>query len=95
MAHFNKLFLAIDLPTFTASLSLFALITSIVITFVAPSASFINNEAKSDIKSCNCFSKFSLSGFIPLAPEDIKITVSLVEVQPSESIRLRVLSVAD
>ena len=52
-------------------------------------------ELTINIPTLYYFLKSSLSGLISLAPEDIKITVSLVEVQPSESIRFRVLSVAD
>ena len=88
MAHFKRLFRAHARATSTASLSDAAPVTVIATVFVEPSASPINWAAKDPHTSIKADSSSASVMLTSDAPLPIRRTVSLVDVQPSESILL-------
>ena len=93
MAAFNKLLRAQARPTSTASFSVAAFTTLIATVLVEPSASASNWSANEPHTFIRMASKSESETLTPLAPDAMKSTVSFVDVQPSESIRLYVRSV--
>ena len=94
-AHLSRLFRATLRPTVTASSSLAAPTTSMVTYLEAPSALRCSWRARSAQTSVSVLVKSRLSGLTPDAPLAISSTVSLVDMQPSESSRSKVTAVAD
>ena len=91
-AHLRRLFLAHALPTSTASLSLLAFIVVIEMIFECPSASAISCFERLAPTANSACSSCSFDTSTPEAADERKRTVSLVDVHPSESIRLKVFS---
>ena len=95
MAHLTRLLRATARPTVTASCSLTAPMTSMVIIFCAPSASSWSWRARSAHTSVSVTVNSPRSGRTPVAPLAISSTVSLVDMQPSVSSRSKVSATAD
>ena len=93
-AVLTRLLRATVRPTSTASSSLAAPTTSIATSFVAPSASARSCWARSWQAAVTAAVSSSAVGSIPDAPLASSSTVSLVDMQPSESIRSNVIRVA-
>ncbi|KIX78260.1 hypothetical protein SF23_07620 [Streptomyces sp. MBRL 10] len=94
MAHLSRLLRAMERPTSTASSSLSAPITSMRMSLLAPSASPISWRARSPQTLCTASANSSYAGTRPDAPDASSSTVSLVDMQPSESTRSKVVRVA-
>ncbi|CCH71807.1 hypothetical protein BN11_110027 [Nostocoides australiense Ben110] len=94
MAHLKRLLRAIARPTSRASDSVAAESISMRMSCAAPSASRISCSARSAHTSVNAASRSAGATGTADAPEASAITVSLVDIQPSESIRSKVLAVA-
>jgi hypothetical protein len=90
----NRLLRATLRPTSTASSSVAALSTVIAISWSAPSASRSSCIARSTQARVSASVKSGSDGVIPLAPLAITVTVSLVDMQPSESSRSKLTRVA-
>ena len=86
-AALNRLLRATLRPTSTASSSLAAFRTVIAISWSAPSASRSSCIARSVQAWVSASVKSGSDGVIPLAPLAMTVTVSLVDMQPSESSR--------
>ena len=86
-AHLKRLLRAIARPTCTASSSEAACSTWMAIVWAAPSASTSSCKARSWQVSSSAAWKSRGVGRTPDAPLLITITVSLVDIQPSLSIR--------
>ncbi len=84
-----------DRPTSTASPSVSAPTTSMRMSLLAPSASPISWRARSSQTVRTASAKASYAGTWPEAPEASSSTVSLVDMQPSESTRSKVVRVAE
>ncbi len=95
MAHLTRLLRATARPTVTASFSLAAPMTSMVIIFCAPSASSWSWRARSAHTSVSVTVNSPTSGRTPVAPLASSSTVSLVDMQPSVSSRSKVPATAD
>src|ERR1035437_930930 len=67
---------------------------SIAMSWLAPSASAMSCRARSAQTEVTATPSSVAEGVMPDAPDDISRTVSLVDMQPSESIRSKVISVA-
>ena len=93
-AHLNRLLRAIARATSRASGTLAAERISISMSCSAPSASATNCRARSAHTAVTAAISSAAEGAIPDAPDDISKTMSLVDMQPSESIRSKVISVA-
>ncbi len=94
MAHLRRLLRATERPTSTASSSLAAPTTSMRISLLAPSASPMSCRARSAQTSWTASANSAYSGETSQAPEASSSTVSLVDMQPSESTRSKVERVA-
>ena len=93
-AHLNRLLLATARPTSTASSSLAAPRTVIVMSCSDPSASESSSMVRSWQTARTASANSAAAGVTPAAPEAISSTVSLVDMQPSESSRSKVVRVA-
>jgi hypothetical protein len=93
-AHLNRLLRATERATSTASSSVAAPTTSIAMSCAEPSASRSSWPARSAHTCRTASSKAASSGAVPLAPDAMSSTVSLVDWQPSESSRSNVVRVA-
>ena len=94
IAHLSRLLRATARPACTASSSLAAPMTSTMIILPAPSASSWSWRARSVHTSVSIAVKSASSGAAPEAPLASSSTVSLVDMQPSVSIRSNEVRVA-
>ena len=90
-AALNRLLRATLRPTSTASASEAACSTVIAISWSAPSASLSSCIARSVQAWVSASAKSSIAGVTPLAPLAMIVTVSLVDMQPSESSRSKLV----
>jgi hypothetical protein len=93
-AHLSRLLRDTARPASTASASVAALMTSIRMSLVAPSASAIRARARSAHTDSTAMASSTELGVTPLAPLASKRTLSFVDMQPSESTRSKVRDVA-
>ena len=93
-AALNRLLRATLRPTSTASSSEAALRVVIAMSWSAPSASRSSCIARSVQSWVSASVKSGSAGVIPLAPLAMTVTVSLVDMQPSESSRSKLTRVA-
>ena len=93
-AALNRLLRATERATSTASSSVAALSAVIAISWSAPSASLSSCMARSVQAWVSASVKSAGDGVIPLAPLASTVTVSLVDMQPSESSRSKLTRVA-
>lgn len=94
IAHLRRLLRAMERPTSTASSSLAAPTTSTLMSLLAPSASRISCWPRSSQTVRTASANSAYSGVTSEAPEASSSTVSLVDMQPSESTRSKVVRVA-
>ncbi len=94
MAHLSRLLRATERATVTASSTVAARVAVTAMLFVDPSASSTSCRARSAHTDSTAASRASSPGATPDAPDASSSTVSLVDMQPSESTRSNVVLVA-
>src|SRR5690625_1942336 len=94
IAALTRLERAISRATASAAASVVAERTTTCTSWLAPSASATSWRARSALTARTASVSSRMSGATPLAPEAIRITVSLVDMQASESTRSKVAAVA-